>query len=216
MDMQTSLNVAELKAKKRELNQGIDLESVNKEAEKADRAGYILVKKKDKSTINFSRTINKNNDYLQSIEYLTNAEGNLLYRLMPLVELNSNAIVDKDGQFMTITALAKYLKRDVSGLSVLINQLINKGILFEFVNVVELKMFNRSISQRPLFVNPEIILAGGDNKINATLSRLVLHNDLLEKNKIHLPIKVWINLNDKYGKLVSRATYLKNKKREKK
>ncbi len=103
---------------------------------------------------------------------------------MPLVQFHSNAIINREtNEFMSVSEIARYLNRERSATSKTISQLLAKGMLFEFVNAQEIKAHKRNISQRPLFMNPEIIYAGDRNRINATLARLVMEFDILERKK---------------------------------
>lgn len=215
-----SLRKAEINAKKRDdkirEEKFIDLEVVNRVEEKANNLGYGLYKKKDKNRANFTQIINDNWDIIIRKNYLTNSELSFLISVQSLVEFNVNAIANREtGQFMTISEIARYLNKDRSGVSTTIQSLIKKGILFEFVNVDEIIEFNRSVTSRAIFMNPELFYAGDRNKIDGTLTMLVNKYDKLEKNKILLRWKVWRRAGEQFGKLYSRKTYLKLKKEAK-
>src|SRR5690625_7795831 len=92
---------------------------------------------------------------------------------------------------MTINEIANKIKRDRAGVSRLISSMIEKGIIFEFVNARELKEFNRNVTSRTLFLNPELFYVGDRNKIDGKLATLVFENDILEKNNIKLDWKVY-------------------------
>lgn len=213
MDLKQALNQAELKARQRDSNLAVNLEQVAAEEKKANEQGFTIVKRRNTNKAGFVQSIKENMGMLVRNKYLTNAELAFVYSLHELVELHSNAIVDPEtGQFLTVSEIARTLKRNVKKTSTMINDLIDKGIIYEFVNVHELKEFGRAVSERPFFMNPEIVLCGDRNRINATLSRLVLMNDQFEKKKIPLAWKLWLHPNDEYGKLYRRKTYLKYKK----
>ncbi|GGA35285.1 hypothetical protein GCM10007416_05170 [Kroppenstedtia guangzhouensis] len=213
MDLKQALNQAELKARQRDSNLAVNLEQVAAEEKKANEQGFTIVKRRNTNKAGFVQSIKENIGMLVRNKYLTNAELAFVYSLHELVELHSNAIVDPEtGQFLTVSEIARTLKRNVKKTSTMINDLIDKGIIYEFVNVHELKEFGRAVSERPFFMNPEIVLCGDRNRINATLSRLVLMNDQFEKKKIPLAWKLWLHPNDEYGKLYRRKTYLKYKK----
>jgi hypothetical protein len=116
---------------------------------------------------------------------------------------------------MSVSEIGEYFGKSRSFTSEMINNLIGKGILYEFVNVDELKEFGRPVTERPLFVNPEIVLCGEKNRINPTLARLAMRYDKLEKKGILLEWKVWLHSGKEYGKLVKRKTYLKYLKEQK-
>ncbi|OZU89024.1 hypothetical protein CIL03_08380 [Virgibacillus indicus] len=90
---------------------------------------------------------------------------------------------------------------------------MKKGMLFEFADIQEIKEFKRNVTQRPLFMNPEIIYAGDRNRINATLARLVMEFDKLERQKVYLEWKLWLKNGSEFGKLYRRKTYLQLKKK---
>ena len=50
-------------------------------------------------------------------------------------------------------------------------------------------------------MNPEIIYAGDRNRINATLSKLVIEFDKLERKKVLLMWKLWIKNGEEFGRL---------------
>ena len=116
---------------------------------------------------------------------------------------------------MTVSDLATYLNRSRESCSRVLSKLIEKGMIHEFVDAQEIKEFNRNVSRRPLFMNPEIIYAGDRNKVDATLSKLITSFERLERKKILLPWKLWIHHNEEHGKLYRRKTYLEFKKKQK-
>lgn len=186
-----------------------DLSTINDIERKANEHGFALYKINQKNKAVFTQSINDNLETLINSSYLTNAEYTLVFLLMPFVELHSNAIVNPNGQFMSVSELAATLKRERTRLSKTIAQLLDKGIIFEFVNAQEIKKYKRTISRRPLFMNPEIIFRGDRNRVNATLTRLVMEYDLLEARGIKLDWKLFIKSGEEHGKLYKRSTYLK-------
>lgn len=213
MDMQNALEAAEKHARLRDGEKLVDVAAVAIEEQKANGQGYALYKLKNKNKALFVQTIQENLDVLIRKEFLTNAELGFLFSLMPLVQLHSNGITDREtGQFMTVSEIAKYLKRDRTGISATIQSLLVKGILFELIDSQEIKEHKRSVTRRPLFMNPEIIYAGDRNRINATLSKLVIEFDKLEKKKVLLSWKLWIKNGEEFGRLYSRKSYLEFKK----
>ena len=216
MNMKDQLESAEKKARARESETVVDLVSVTKEERKANEQGYGLYKLEQKNKATFVQGIKDNLDVLIRNEYLTNAELGFLFSLSPLVEFHSNAVTDQEtGQFMTVSDLANYLNRSRESCSRVLSKLIEKGMIYEFVDAQEIKEFNRNVSRRPLFMNPEIIYAGDRNKVDATLSKLIINFERLERKKILLPWKLWIHHNEEHGKLYRRKTYLEFKKKQK-
>ncbi|GAB3051209.1 hypothetical protein [Virgibacillus ainsalahensis] len=201
-------------AKRRDLQSDIDLTTISQEEEKANEKGYGLFKLKQKNNAHFCQAIQENLDMVIKSKHLTNSEIGLLLSLMPLVQLHSNAIIEREtNEFMSISKIARYLDRERTATSKIISRLLQKGMLFEFVNVQEIKEHKRSITQRPLFMNPEIIYSGDRNRINATLSRLVMEFDRLERKKVYLPWKLWLKNGSEFGRLYRRKTYLQFKKK---
>lgn len=190
----------------------VNLSEVTRKELIANEHGFALHKIKKVNKATFVQIIKENLDILIQKKYLTNAELGFVLSILPLIEMNSNGIVNDEGQFLTVSEIARYLDRNVSNTSTMINKLIEKGIIYEFVDAYELRQFKRSVTQRPFFINPEIVYCGDRNKINATLSRLIITYDRLEKKKILLNWKLWIHSNEEYGKLYRRKTYLGYKK----
>lgn len=193
-------------------HQYIDLTPLKEIEKRAEDQGYMLIKKNDKNHATFTQNISDNIQIIVKHGYLTPHELAFLTSIQPLLEYQINAIMNKDtNKFMTISEIAKYLGRDRSGVSRNVSKLLEKGILFEFVNVQEIKQFKRNVSPRTLFVNPEIFYAGDRNKIDGTLATLVAENDQLEKNGIKLKWKVWRKQGNAFGRLYNRKTYLRFK-----
>lgn len=221
MSVQKTLKQAEINSIKRDISNKdenyIDLNTVNKIEEKANKLGYGLYKIKDVNQANFTQTITDNWDIIMRNNYLTSRELTFMMSIQSLIGFDSNAIIDKKtGNFLTVSEIAKYLKRERSGVSKTIKSLITKGILFEFVNVDEIREFDRNVTARTLFVNPELVYAGDRNRINSTLALLVSKYDKLEKKGIRLEWKVWKKPSEMYGKLYKRKTYLELKRNQKK
>lgn len=217
-DLKEKMQKAEFNAKGRDIelqtNNYIDLKVVNEVEKKANDLGYGLYKKNNKNQASFTQTINDNWDIIIRKNYLTGSELTFLMSITALIEFDVNAIAHRDtGQFMNVSEISRYLGRSRSRTSNVIKSLIEKGIIFEFVNVDEIIEFKRNVTSRSLFVNPELIYAGDRNKIDGTLAMLVTKYDKLEKNNILLDWKVWRKPGERFGKLYRRKTYLDYKKR---
>lgn len=201
-DLRNRLQLAELKAKARE---EINLGAVEYEERKANEQGFTIIKKRTVNRAEFVQFIRENYEYLQKINYLTRAEKAFLLDLTIMAELYTNAIADsKTGQFCSVSQIARTLERDLSGTSDLINQLLEKSILYEFADAQEIKEYGRNVTFRPLFFNPEIVCCGDRNRINPVLTKLVMQYDRLERKKILLPWKLTLEPNAKYGMLKKR------------
>ena len=215
--MKQMFEEAERKARERDLqNSYVNLELVNLEEKKANEQGFTIIKKKDSHSAGFVQTLKGNIRVLMEKKYLSFNELGFLIGMTDLYELHSNAIINpQTNRFMSVSEIGEYFGKSRSFTSEMINNLIGKGILYEFVNVDELKEFGRPVTERPLFVNPEIVLCGEKNRINPTLARLAMRYDKLEKKGILLEWKVWLHSGKEYGKLVKRKTYLKYLKEQK-
>ena len=64
-------------------------------------------------------------------------------------------------------------------------------------------------------MNPELYYAGNRNQVNSILSKICVKSDMLEKKGIKLSWKIWYESGEKFGKLITRHTYLKYLKKEK-
>ncbi|MNB79177.1 hypothetical protein D3C75_259040 [compost metagenome] len=210
MRLKRDFDQAELQAKRRS---EINLSVVNEQEAKANEKGFMLVRQKETNRTSFSQNISENIDYLNEKKYLTGAENSFVFKLAPYLQSNTNALTDrKTGQFFSVTDIAKKLGISRTNASLTIDALLQKGILFEFVNVVELKIYGRTVTQRPFFMNPEIICCGDKSRLDAGIVDLMVHYNILERKGIKLPIKAIRLPNARYGKLVSRKSYLEMRK----
>lgn len=217
MKLKRTLQQAELEAKRR---LEIDLNAVNIEDAKANEQGFMIVRKKQKAAnqTRFSQTIDLNISYLCQAQYLTSAEFSFIFTLAPMLKIGVNAIVDpQTGQYCSVSEIASFLKRSRQKTSEMISALIEKGIMYEFANVHELKIHGRHVTRRPFFLNPEILCCGDKNKLESGITQLMVHYNILEKSGIKLPIKAVVEPHGKYGKLVKRKVFLEmqNKRKNK-
>lgn len=205
LNLKTALDKAEVKARQRDQ---IDLEIMNMQERKANEHGYTIIKARQRHPAKFVQAIVENIELLISQVYLTTSEKAFIFDLMPFVQMNTHAIVDPHtGQFFSVSELARRLSRSRPKTSVLIEGLIRKGVMFEFVNVLELKNYGRSVTERPFFITPEIICSGDKNKIDAGIAELIIHHSVLKK--MNLPWKLVREVNGKYGKLILNAIHQK-------
>lgn len=203
---------AEINANKRDNSTNIDLAYMDLQAQKASERGYFIGKRKQRDNIKFAQLISENIEYLNMKSYLTTAEKAFILDLSPYVQVYSHAVVDpKTGQYFTVTELAKNLKRSRQKTSPLIDGLIRKGIMFEFANVLELKIFGRSVTARPFFITPEIMCNGSRDRIEGGIAGLIIHHSVLEKNGVYLPKKLVREPNAKYGKLIDNPKHKRKK-----
>lgn len=209
--MRKKLQEAELKAKQREeLNPHI----LNMEEQKANEKGYTFIKIREKNRARFSPLINENFWCIIQHEYLTNAEKAIFIDLLVLLDLGSNAIIHPiEYRYCSITDIAALLKRELRSTRGLIKQLLDKGILYEHVDPSQVRSYGRVISERPLYMNPEVSYAGDRNRINKAVAWQVVSFDRMEKAKVLLPWKLEFDENDECAKLVEREKRKRRSKR---
>jgi DNA-binding MarR family transcriptional regulator len=201
------------------LERELNLDVLNEEYRKAKERNLKVIPLEYKNRAQFTQIIMPNMRHLIKQKYLTNAEMAFLFSLSGYVEMHSNAIVshekDEQGQYLKVVDIANLLNYSERQASRLINSLVGKGIIYECTDALTIKKYGRVVEERPLFLNPEIIFSGNRNKINATLCRLVMNADHLEKSKnptVKLPWKLWLESGCEYGRLYRRDTWLKKKK----
>jgi|GEM_PF-1740504 len=211
-----SFKMAEQKARERDNARAIDLNEITEETEKAQKLGYGIHRLRKVNPAPFVQANASNLQFLISSGYLTDPEWNVLSKIQTLCELNTNAIVEPETkQFMSISEIAQFLKRDKFAVSKLINALLRKGVLYEIVNAQEIREHGRPVTERPLYMNPELYYAGNRNQVNAILSKICMQSDLLEKKGMKLSWKIWYTSGEKFGRLVTRHTYQKYLKQAK-
>ncbi|MFD1362694.1 hypothetical protein ACFQ4A_13625 [Lentibacillus salinarum] len=194
----------------------VNLAEVNEQEKNANEMGYGLYKIKDTNKAPFGQQNIENIDALNQHNYLSFTELGFLSAISPLIEMGSNAIIDPGtGKLLSITGIAKYLKKSRASISNTMNKLITKGIIFEITDANDLLKFNRSVSERPLLLNPEFSYRGDRNDIDLTLTKFLVSSDKIEEQKIYLPWKVWFSQNHNGGRLYRRQTYLKLRKETK-
>lgn len=213
---------ADKNAHLRDLQNDINMDNLHRELHKVKERGYKLIPFADKNRAQFAQLIAPNMRHLVKQNYLATAEMAFLLSISGYIEMHSNAIIsceDNDhAQYMRVADLANLLNYSERQASRLVNSLINKGIIYEYVDTLTIKKYGRVIQERPLFLNPEIIFSGDRNKVNATLCRLIINADHLEKAKVpvKLPWKLWLDKGCENGRLYRRDTWLKKKSEAKK
>jgi len=200
---------------------------INKEIDEIENEGFNvhLQNKKAANKAQFSQIIIENTHYIcnRHPDYLTTGEFSLLFKLCSLTTKASNLITvyeNRTGygykntfQIADKTQIANFLNKSRPNISNKINSLIDKGIIYEDEEKCILtEEDKRKVNAVPLFINPEINFKGNRNYILGNVARLVKEKNVLEKNDITLPWKVWINPNDKFGKLIRRETFVKKDK----
>lgn len=218
MTLRKRLEIAEKNARIRDIKNSkemeINLSIVAEQEQKANALGYGLYKIKKTNQIPFIQQLDKNTNVLLKHGYITISDLGFLSAIASYIEICTNAIINPDTkQFLNLSELACLLNQRRETVSRRVNKLIEKGIIFELVSTKEFNMHKRIVSDRPLFVNPEIFYRGYKNKISPMLCDMVIKFDRIEKDNIHLSYKVWHDSSDKFGKLYSRKTYMKKIKK---
>lgn len=213
MSLQKLFEDAEKNARIRDLKNNkemeINLSIVAEQEKKANALGFGLYKIKKTNKIPFIQLLDQNTDMLLKHGYITLSDLGFLSGIARYIEIGTNAIKNPDTkQYMNLSELACILNLQRETVSRRVNKLIEKGIIFELVSKKELKMNKRIVSNRPLFVNPEIFYKGDKNQISPMLCDMVMESDVIERNKIPLPYKVWHDSSEKFGKFYTRRTYL--------
>lgn len=139
---------------------------------------FIGKKKKPTDRMKFVQMITDNYNYLAKINYLTNAEKAFLMDLVPYVEFKTNILVERaneenefDSDNATPSYLAKELKRDRSRVSMMMNSLMEKGVLA----VAESGMTTedgRICTSRTWFINPNIMCCSPKDGVDKTTQRI--------------------------------------------
>lgn len=208
---------SELASRKRDFANEINIDSLSRQMSTIQESGLRVIPLESKNKAQFAQIITPNMRHLVKMQYLTTAEQSFLTAISGYIEMHSNAIVsfenDKLGQYLKVVDIANLLNYSERQSSRLINALINKGIIYECVDSLTIRKYGRVVEERPLFLNPEIIFCGNRNRINATLCRLIINTDHLERKGAKLPWKLWIEPGYECGKLYRRDTWLRKKKR---
>lgn len=211
---------ADRNARMRDIENRIDMDTLRRELGKVEECGYKVIQLPDKNRAQFAQVIAPNMRYLIRRNYLATSEMAFLFSISGYVEIHSNAIVsydgNKHGQYLKVADIAKLFGCSGRQARRLINSLIDKSIIYEYIDTLTIKKYGRVVQERPLFLNPEIIFCGDRNRVNATLCRLVMNADHLEKSGIKLPWKLWLEKGCEYGRLYRRDTWLKKKDTAKK
>ncbi|KRG16823.1 hypothetical protein ACA29_02770 [Lederbergia galactosidilytica] len=192
MALSDQLEQAEQRARQRDFDNRVDLSEVTRQEQKANEMGYGLYKIKNKNKTPFVQTFHENIDVLIKANYITMNELGFLSALTPYIAMGSNAIKNPESdQFMTISEIAKALNLKRETVSRTTKKMIDKGLIYEIVSAREIKLYQRNVNARPLFVNPEIMYKGNRNEVDPMICDMVMEFDYIEKNKIRLEWKVW-------------------------
>ncbi|UYT88991.1 Rep protein [Priestia megaterium] len=218
-DLQNSLNKAEQKARLR------DFEKDQNSFQKAEDLKKSLLEQLKEITGEdhfvgtskdpfagepFNQTMHRNLDLLNQIDYLTQAEGDFLFRIQPYLEFKSNAIIRREDKFKknkkntvdleddyelvqsaTVSDIAEMIGKTRANTSKIMQSLKEKEILLNPEGAGQVIDNGRTVSPRTWIVNPYIMIcAPRKNKVQ--LDRLTMR---LFQNSLK-------NLKDQNGKKV--------------
>ena len=222
-DLQNSLNEAEQKARLR------DFEKDQNSFQKAEDLKKSLLEQLKEITGEdhfvgtskdpfagepFNQTMHRNLDLLNQIDYLTQAEGDFLFRIQPYLEFKSNAIIKREDKFKktkknpidleddyelvqsaTVSDIAEMIGKTRANTSKIMQSLKEKEILLNPEGAGQVIENGRTVSPRTWIVNPYIMIcAPRKNKVQ--LDRLTMR---LFQNSLK-------NLKDQNGKKVKLPT----------
>lgn len=175
------------------------------------------IKSENSNKTPFVQVISENIEILVKHQYLTHSELGFLMALTPFITIQSNSLKSVEtNEYLTVSEIARIVGKSRQNTSKTIQELIEKGIIYEIVSALEIKKHHRSVTTRPLYVNPEILYKGDKNQIDPMLCELINEYDYIEKNGIKLSWKVSFDGERKFGKIVSRKTFLEKKRKKKK
>jgi len=218
-DLQNSLNEAEQKARLRDFEKdqnsfqkAEDLKkSLLEELKEITGEDHFVGTSKDPFAGEpFNQTMHRNLDLLNQIDYLTQAEGDFLFRIQPYLEFKSNAIIRREDKFKknkkstvdleddyelvqsaTVSDIAEMIGKTRANTSKIMQSLKEKEILLNPEGAGQVIDNGRTVSPRTWIVNPYIMIcAPRKNKVQ--LDRLTMR---LFQNSLK-------NLRDQNGKKV--------------
>src|SRR5690625_7511033 len=111
----SNIDEIEKRARKRDIQvekaHEIDIEKIEEIERQADEQGYMIIKKNNTNQTPFTQVISDNLNIINEHDYLTSSELGFLMSLLPFLEYQINAIIDKEtNNFMTIIEIRNKLK----------------------------------------------------------------------------------------------------------
>lgn len=223
-DLQNSLNEAEQKARLR------DFEKDQNSFQKAEDLKKSLLEQLKEITGEdhfvgtskdpfagepFNQTMHRNLDLLNQIDYLTQAEGDFLFRIQPYLEFKSNAIIRREDKFKknkkstvdleddyelvqsaTVSDIAEMIGKTRANTSKIMQSLKEKEILLNPEGAGQVIDNGRTVSPRTWIVNPYIMICAprkNEVKLDKLTMRLFQHSlkNLKDQNgkKVNLPVR---------------------------
>lgn len=160
----------------------------------------------------FNQVIHRNLHLLTQIDYLTQAEESLLFRLQAYLEFKTNVIICSEDKFKkkkkhddddfelpkaaTVSDIAEMIGKSRTQTSLILNSLKEKEILLNPEGAGQVVDNGRTVSPRVWIVNPYIMICA-PRKNNVQLDRLTMRlfqhslKNLKDKKgkKVNLPVR---------------------------
>lgn len=138
----------------------------------------------------FNQTMHRNLDLLNQINYLTQAEGDFLFRIQAYLEFKSNVIICREDKFKkkkknvveddfefpksaTVSDIAEMIGKSRRQTSEIMNSLKEKEILLNPEGAGQINENGRTVSPRTWIVNPYIMICA-PRKNNVQLDKLTM------------------------------------------
>lgn len=161
----------------------------------------------------FNQTMHRNLDLLNQINYLTQAEGDFLFRIQAYLEFKSNVIICREDKFKkkrknvveddfelpkaaTVSEIAEMIGKSRRQTSEIMNSLKEKEILLNPEGAGQITENGRTVSPRTWIVNPYIMICAprkNEVKLDKLTMRLFQHSlkNLRDLNgkKVTLPAR---------------------------
>jgi len=207
-DLRKALDLAEKKAKSRDLsntNKSEDELQIQKTLLEAyntltGKKHFIAEEKDPFSGEPFNQTMHRNLDLLNQINYLTQAEGNFLFRIQAYLEFKSNVIICREDKFkkknkkkivtedeegfpyqrlQTVSDIAEMINVSRKNTSLIMNSLKKKEILLNPEGAGMVIENGRTVTPRTWIVNPYILICAprkNEVKLDTLTIRLFQHS----------------------------------------
>lgn len=222
VDISSKLEEAEKKARKRDFEKDSEARNQAEELKKSlldqlkeltGEEHYVGKSKDPFAGEPFNQVMHRNLDLLNRIDYLTQAEGDFLFRIQAYLEFKSNVIICREDKFKkkqkknividneddfelpkaaTVADVAEMIGKSRQKTSAIMNSLKKKEILLNPEGAGQITENGRTVSPRTWIVNPYIMICA-PRKNNVQLDKLTMR---LFQHSLK-------NLTDKDGKKVT-------------
>lgn len=199
VDLQNAFDHAEKKARKKDFEKDSEARSRAEELKKSlldqlkeltGEEHFIGTSKDPFAGEPFNQTMHRNLDLLNQINYLTQAEGDFLFRIQAYLEFKSNVIICREDKFKkkrknvveddfelpkaaTVSDIAEMIGKSRRQTSEIMNSLKEKEILLNPEGAGQITENGRTVSPRTWIVNPYIMICA-PRKNNVQLDKLTM------------------------------------------